>query len=1005
MIVLLFLPVIAYAEQANSAPEYNLDVSFDIPGSKIIGLVKIDVHAGRELVLHTGHLNIINVSLNQQKINFDARNGMLRILPHQDGIITISYEGVFKDSRPAYDANYGAAQSIIDERGASLTGIWYPQTDGQKDGPKDGLFRYKLKAIFPNGYEAVSEGEKIEKTAKDGKTEFVFEFSHPVDGINLIATNRYQVIKDNFGGIEIYAYFFREDIELAKTYIEYTKRYLKLYENLVGRYPYKRFSVVENFLPTGYSMPTYTLLGQDVVRLPFIVETSLGHEILHQWFGNLVYIDYDKGNWAEGLTTYLADHLYEEQKGKGWEYRKQALIDYRSYVNDKNEFPLKDFRGRTDFSSKTIGYGKTAMVFHMLKNIVGEGIFYKSLKDFIAENRFKRASWDDIKRVFEKNHKKNLDWFFRQWVDTAGIPEIYIESFQIKQSGNKYEVSFNIGQKGRVYIMDVPLTIYYKDGSKRKVHVRTDKVKTGLTLSMDSMPEKIVMDEDYDMARKPSNDEFPPVIERLLGTEKIIIALPTGNREVYRAVIDSFKEKGALEKEVKDIKDSDIKSSSIIILGNDNPMIGRLYGSADKVDAGFSLIIKNNPWNLFNVGQKVVGIFSAKSKEETDMAFRKIFHYGKYSAVAFDNGRNIYKKIEDSQRGMKMESKEETIAIDVSTIKTLSEVIESVSGKKIVYVGEYHDRFAHHNVQLEVIKGLYKKNRKIAIGMEMFQRPFQKVLDDYIAGRIEEREFLKRSEYFKRWGFDYNLYKPILDFARQEKLPVIALNIQREIVDKVSRGGIDSLSDTEKREIPSQMDFSDNEYRERLKEVFHKHGSSNERNFDFFYQSQILWDETMSMSVDEFLKKNPDFQHNGQMVVLAGGGHIQYGSGIPQRTFRRNGYDYAIILNDVDVERNIANYVIFPKPMDGMTAPKLMVSLRETHGLVSIEGFPENSVSEKAGLKEGDIIISLDNTVVSSVEDIKIHLLYKKKGDKVKIKALRKRFLFGDKEMEFEVVL
>src|SRR5208337_4444995 len=101
-----------------------------------------------------------------------------------------------------------------------------------------------------------------------------------------------------------------------------------------------RFSIVENSMPVGYSMPTYTVLGQAVVRLPFIPETSLGHEILHQWFGNSVYVDYAGGNWAEGLTSFLADHLYEEEKGRGKEYRKGLLIDFASYVNDKNDFPL-----------------------------------------------------------------------------------------------------------------------------------------------------------------------------------------------------------------------------------------------------------------------------------------------------------------------------------------------------------------------------------------------------------------------------------------------------------------------------------------------------------------------------------------------------------------------------------------------------------------------------------------------------------------------------------------
>ena len=104
--------------------------------------------------------------------------------------------------------------------------------------------------------------------------------------------------------------------------------------------------------------------------------------------------------------------------------------------------------------------------------------------------------------------------------------------------------------------------------------------------------------------------------------------------------------------------------------------------------------------------------------------------------------------------------------------------------------------------------------------MEMFQRPFQKALDDYISGAIDERAFLKRSEYFKRWGFDYNLYKPILDFARAEKIPVVALNLRGEITERSRRSGMDSLTAEEKKELPAELDFSDTEYRDRLKQVF-----------------------------------------------------------------------------------------------------------------------------------------------------------------------------------------
>jgi S1-C subfamily serine protease len=156
----------------------------------------------------------------------------------------------------------------------------------------------------------------------------------------------------------------------------------------------------------------------------------------------------------------------------------------------------------------------------------------------------------------------------------------------------------------------------------------------------------------------------------------------------------------------------------------------------------------------------------------------------------------------------------------------------------------------------------------------------------------------------------------------------------------------------------------------------------------------------MSESIDEFLKAHP-IDH---MVVLAGNGHLAYGSGIPKRSARRNGYDHAIILNDVDLEKDIADYVLFPKTIPGLTSPKLMVLLKEKGGKVEIAGFPSGSNSEKAGMKVGDRILSINQTPVREIDDVKIDLLFKKKGEKVKVRIMRKGFL-GSQEIDFEVVL
>lgn len=373
------------------------------------------------------------------------------------------------------------------------------------------------------------------------------------------------------------------------------------------------------------------------------------------------------------------------------------------------------------------------------------------------------------------------------------------------------------------------------------------------------------------------------------------------------------------------------------------------------------------------------------------MTYRPMLTASALVFVAF-----ISATVETSERGIEKSSNEDPPVVDLSTLKTLSAVVETLASKKIVYVGEQHDRFSHHQVQLEILRALYHQTPKIAVGMEMFQRPFQKALDDYIGGRIDERTFLKQSEYFKHWSIDYNLYKPIVDFAKEKRLPVIALNVRREIVEQVAKGGLDSLSQEEKRELPQELDLSDQQYRARLKEVFARHRGSQERTFESFYQAQILWDETMAESIDRFLKKNPDFR----LVVLAGAGHLQYGSGIPKRSFRRNGYSYAIVLNEGEVKKHIADFVVFPEPTKGPTAPRLMAVLAEQNQRVRITGFAQDSAAEKAGLKAEDMLMSLDDSPVSSVEDVRLALFYKRPGETIKVKVRR-----GDEELEFNVPL
>ena len=188
-------------------------------------------------------------------------------------------------------------------------------------------------------------------------------------------------------------------------YLESTARNLEMYRGLIGPYPYTKFSLVENFWETGYGMPSFTLLGPQIIRFPFILTSSYPHEILHNWWGNSVYVDYLTGNWCEGLTAYLADHLYKEQQGQGAEYRRDTLKKYRDFVGEAHDFPLSEFRSRHSPATEAVGYGKALMLFHMVRRQIGDDAFRAGLQRFYRENRGKRASFTDFRKSMEAASK------------------------------------------------------------------------------------------------------------------------------------------------------------------------------------------------------------------------------------------------------------------------------------------------------------------------------------------------------------------------------------------------------------------------------------------------------------------------------------------------------------------------------------------------------------------------------------------------------------------------
>lgn len=346
---------------------------------------------------------------------------------------------------------------------------------------------------------------------------------------------------------------------------------------------------------------------------------------------------------------------------------------------------------------------------------------------------------------------------------------------------------------------------------------------------------------------------------------------------------------------------------------------------------------------------------------------------------------------------------ESTPALDLNALSTVEQLVPGLAGKRVVFVGEQHTRYDHHLTQLEIIRRLHEKNPKLAIGMEAFQQPFQWALDDYISGAMDEQEMLRATEYYQRWRMDYRLYAPILRYAREHGLPVVALNLPAELTRQVGRHGMDGLSEAARARLPAEIDHTDAAYAQRIREVFAHHPNDRGQSFEHFLEVQLLWDEGMAERAAGFLKANPDHQ----LVILAGNGHVAWGSAIPQRLTRRLPVETATIVNSPDgtVEPGIADYLLLPKKQSLPPAGKIGALLEETDEAVSVESCFEDSPCAAAGIRRGDRITGIDSTAISNLTELRLELWDRKPGETIRLDILRPRLFLKDKTMTHEITL
>lgn len=343
------------------------------------------------------------------------------------------------------------------------------------------------------------------------------------------------------------------------------------------------------------------------------------------------------------------------------------------------------------------------------------------------------------------------------------------------------------------------------------------------------------------------------------------------------------------------------------------------------------------------------------------------------------------------------------LTVDLGRSQTLAEVVAELDDRRAIFVGETHTRYDHHLMQLAVVRAAHHRTPDLAIGVEWFQQPFQEHLDDFIAGRIDEAELLDRAGYYDRWRFDYRLYRPIVRYAREHGIPLIALNAAQELTSEIGRSGLADLPEDLRTQLPDGYDRSDRDYEQRLRQMFDSHPGGADRSFERFLDVQLTWDESMAQAAADYLRANPE----KRMVILAGSGHIAHRSGIPNRLQRRlPGVRGAVILaSEVHWGIDSADYLVLSQPQQ-LPPPGLLGAFidRGEDGL-RVSGFSDDSPLEDAGVSEGDVLLGIDGHPIANFAALKIALIDSRPGDVVQVSYRHTDWMGRERQRAAEVTL
>ncbi len=639
--ILLAVPV--SSATIPSSLHHHLAVRLDVAARLIRAKDTITVPAGQPVVFE------LHSSLTPTRILVDGHPATPATVPHAEIVeyrvptsngshtLQVDYSGVLAPLVPRNEREVlRALPPMIAADGSYFPSgsAWYPDLGIE-------VCTYRVHIEVPADQRAIVPGELVSEVTRQGRYESTFEVRKPSESLALMAgpyVMREQVVHgDPHHSIRLRTYFHPDIADLGNAYLSDSARYLAMYAKWIGPYPYASFSIVSSPLPTGFGMPGVTYIGRDVLRLPFIRASSLGHEILHNWWGNGVRVDWADGNWSEALTTFMADYTFKEQEGSdaAREMRWAWLRDFAA-VPPAQDRPVREFRSRTHDPSQIIGYSKGAFLFYMLRDAIGQDAFNRGIRTFWARRQFQRAGWDDLRSALEATSGRNLKAFFDQWLARAGAASVRIEAARVENAPTGNRVHVTLSQDSPTYALQVPLGVATDAGREDVIVSLTERQQ--FVLPVAARPRSLVVDPDFRLFRRLAPSELPPIVREITlqaTTQTTVLGADRQMREAGLALATRL-----LDREPTLAHDHAGKEPRLVIgTPGDVDAWLREVGAGPRpgaVQGGTAQV-----WASRDANGNPLLIISATDASALQALLRPLPHYGRQSYLVFDGAKVV----------------------------------------------------------------------------------------------------------------------------------------------------------------------------------------------------------------------------------------------------------------------------------------------------------------------------------------------------------------------------